>query len=317
VQQAREAARRSQCKNNLKQIGLALHNYHETFGSFPSGTLPVRDPTGNHLVVADYESWGWPALILPQLDQAPLHQNLDIGGKTDLHNALIAANAAGTLDQSFPPLSVYQCPSDTTGPRLKAGMQRPHFGFGSAGIGNAWRPPTLNYPGSQGGLSAEVRAPRNTNQRNPMGVFFNGDATRLRDIKDGTTNTFLVGERDERCGAGSWLGAPDPDHNGVQGNAYHLGRIRPVLNDPISTGGVNCTEGFSSQHDGGAQFLLCDGSVRFISENLNSNIAGAPNRAGQGIVWPTDITDNGFTVNDVGIYQRLGMRKDGLTVGEF
>jgi prepilin-type processing-associated H-X9-DG protein len=177
-----------------------------------------------------------------------------------------------------------------------------------------WRPPTLNYPGSTGDPSGDVRAPRNsTTQRHPRGIFYNNSTTRFRDITDGTTNTFMVGEREERCGAGSWIGNRNPDGNGASGNDYCLARTRIVLNDPISTGNDNCTDGFSSKHTGGAHFLLCDGSVRFISENISYDLQGIPENDNQGVDWPAAAANPSL----IGIYQRLGMRDDGIPVGDF
>lgn len=311
VQQAREAARRTQCKNNLKQIGIALHNYHDTHGCFPPGTVPQRDMTNNGLLVANYESYGWAAMLLPQMEQANLVQQLSMSSLT-LSQALIAANAAGTLNESFPPLPAYQCPSDTTGPRLQNGMRRTHFN-GLSNIGTAWRPPTLNYPGSTGDPSGDLRAPRNSSHRHPKGIFYNSSSVRFRDITDGTSNTFMVGERTKRCGAGTWLGGRNPDGNGTHGNDYHLARVRQVLNDPIDTGDDRCTDGFSSAHTGGGQFLFADGSVHFISDNIHFDLQGAPERNDQGINWPADVANAGL----VGLYQKLGMKDDGLVVGEF
>ncbi|MCA8996523.1 MAG: DUF1559 domain-containing protein [Planctomycetaceae bacterium] len=315
VQQAREAARRTQCKNNLKQIGLALHNYHDIFKGFPQGCAARRDPTSPFLVIANYESWGWMASILPQIDQSPLFDQVDVNGRT-LNQALNAANTAGgngALDQLFPPLPAFQCPSDTTGPRLKAGMRRNNFNNGLAGI-QGWRPPTSNYIGSTGESAGDMRAPRNnTGHRHPRGVLYSNSFIKIRDITDGTTNTIMVGEREERCGAGSWIGNRNPDGNGTHGNDYCLGRMRPVLNDPSNAGNDNCTDGFSSKHVGGAQFVLCDGSVRFISENIDFDLQGIPERNDQGIDWPADATNP----NQIGVYQKLGMRDDGLPVGDF
>ena len=311
VQQAREAARRAQCRNHLKQIGLALHNYHDTHNIFPPGTVPTRTGANNNRVMANYESWGWAALILPQLEQANLTQHLQISSRS-LHTTLASAAASGRLNETFPGLSVYQCPSDTTGPRLRNGMRRTHFN-GLSAIGNSWRPPTLNYPGSTGEPSGDLRAPRQMNHRGCLGIFFTGSSIRMRDITDGTSNTFMVGERQERCGAGSWLGARNPDGNGTHGNDYHLARVRVPLNDPVNTGDDRCTDGFSSRHTGGAHFLFCDGSVHFISENIDFNLAGAPERNDQGINWPADVNN----VRNVGVFQKLGMRRDGQVVGNF
>lgn len=313
VQQAREAARRSQCKNNLKQIGVALHNYHDVHLVFPCGTVPRRTTRSDARVLANYESWGWSALILPYMDQAALSENLDISGRT-LNQALVAANAAGNLNDAFPALEVYQCPSDTTGPRLKSGMRRFHFD-GRALPNNSWRPPTSNYPGSTGGIVGDLRVPRHKNARHPKGIFYNGSAVQMRDITDGQTNTFMVGERENRCGAGSWIGARNPDGNGVHGNDYHLARVKQPLNDPSNSGNDRCTDGFSSKHVGGGHFMLGDGSVKFISENIHHNNASTWERNDAGVRWTSDLNRGG--VNALGIYQRLGMKDDDQEIGAY
>lgn len=197
VQQAREAARRTQCRNNLHNIGLALHNYLDVHGSFPSGTVATYD-TNNVTALANFESWGWPALILPYLDQASVHNQLDVTGRS-LRAAIEAVFAAGgnsALDTAFPPLPVFQCPSDRTGPRLQNGMRRTHFNGGANGPTNSWRPPTLNYPGNHGGLAGDLRVPDDTTDRHPFGLLYTGSSVKMRDIIDGSSNTFLVGERE-------------------------------------------------------------------------------------------------------------------------
>jgi prepilin-type N-terminal cleavage/methylation domain-containing protein len=313
VQQAREAARRTQCRNNLKQIGLALHNYHDTFLGLPQGSAARRTTMNNNRVEALYESWGWSASILPYLDQAPLFNRLDVNGRT-LHQVFLAIGPTnnGALDDAFPPLTVYRCPSDTTGPRLRAGMRRNNFNGGQAGL-SGWRPPTSNYPGSTGDPAGDVRAPRQTNHRQPKGPFFTGSYIKLRDMLDGPSNTIFVGEREERCGAGSWIGNRNLDGNGVHGNDYCLARMRPPINDPINTGNDNCTDGFSSVHEGGAHFLMGDGRVVFLSENIHHDLQSIPERNDQGVNWPADAANP----NLVGVYQRLGMRDDRLVIGDY
>jgi prepilin-type N-terminal cleavage/methylation domain-containing protein/prepilin-type processing-associated H-X9-DG protein len=313
VQQAREAARRSQCRNNLKQIGLALHNYHDTFRGLPQGCAARRLNRNNGRVEGNYESWGWSASILPYLDQAPLFERLNVNSRT-LHEVFLAVGPAniGALNEAFPPLAAYQCPSDTTGPRLKVGMRRNHFNNGQARL-RGWRPPTSNYPGSNGDPAGDVRAPRQSNHRPPKGPFFTNSFVKFRDILDGASNTIFVGEREERCGAGTWIGNRNPDGNGVHGNDYVLARVRQPINDPLNTGNDNCTDGFSSKHEGGAHFLMGDGSVRFLSENIHHDLQGIPERNDQGVNWPRDARNPG----SVGIYQRLGMRNDELPIGEF
>lgn len=317
VQQAREAARRTQCRNNLHNIGLALHNYVDVHGSFPSGTSATYD-TNNITALPNFESWGWPALILPYLDQAAVHNQLDVTGRSLLAaiEAVFAAGGNSAMDAAFPPMPVFQCPSDRTGPRLQNGMVRTHFNGLANGPDNSWRPPTLNYPGNHGGIAGDLRVPDDTTDRHPYGILYTGSAVKMRDIIDGSSNTFLVGEREYRCGAGTWLGARNPDGNGTHGNDYHLARLRMPINDPINTGNDRCTDGFSSAHEGGAFFLMADGGVRFISENIDFNNAGAPERDSNGIIWPGDVGGAGG-VNNLGTYQRLGMRQDGLPVSDF
>ena len=310
VQQAREAARRTQCKSNLKQIGIGLHNYHDVFNVLPPGTAPRRTGANNNRVLANYESWGWSAFILGNIDNAALFNELDINGRT-LNEVLAAAQAAGTLNDTFPALAVYQCPSDTTGPRLQNGMRRFHFN-GLALPNNNWRPPTSNYVGSTGGVSGDLRAPRQQNHRKPGGIFYNGSKVKFRDIADGTSNVFMVGEREKRCGAGTWIGSRNPDGNGTHGNDYHIARTRMVLNDPVNTGNDRCTDGFSSQHVGGAHFLMCDGAVVFLSDNIDHNNAGAGENNDQGVNLSAIANLDSF-----GTYQKLGMKDDDQVLGEF
>lgn len=315
VQQAREAARRTQCKNNLKQLGLALHNYHDTHKSFPMGCAARYN--GNP-VAGNYESWGWTAAILPFLDQAPLFNQLGVNDRT-LNEALVAAGPTntGALDTAFPALTAYQCPSDTTGPRLVNGMVRNNFGGGSSGTTNNWRPPTLNYPGMIG--IAQIRVPNHKNDRRPRGTFYSGDCVKMRDYTDGTSNTILCGEREKAAGAGSWIGNRNPNGEGPHGNDYVLGTAWT----PINYGGTDMylkRMGFSSKHEGGAQFLFGDGTVRFLSENIHHDLQqngncctnGRP-RTDNTAAFNADFTD----FSRIGIYQRLALRDDDLTVGEF
>ncbi|MDG1897318.1 MAG: DUF1559 domain-containing protein [Fuerstiella sp.] len=310
VQQAREAARRTQCKNNLKQIGLALHNYHDVYKMFPTGSVPVARNPGQTFV--NRSAWGWHAFILPMFDQAPLFNALDVNGRS-LYDVTSNATSRGELDSLFPALNAFQCPSDTTGPRLRAGMRRANFnGNGQSGISgptNNWRPPTSNYIGVVG--FRDINRPNGHDRRAQRGMFYNLSKVRFRDITDGTTNVIAVGERERRCGAGSWIGNRAPNGGGTRGADFTFGRVTTPLNDPINRGANNCTDGFSSKHVGGGQFVLGDGSVRFISENIDSITPplGRVNRNGG--ISTADIT------NRCGVYQLLGIRDDGQVIGEF
>ena len=319
VQQAREAARRTQCKNNLKQIGLAMHNYHDIYTTFPMGisaTYTGRD-------IQNTAAFGWAVALLPQIEQANVYNALD-AGKRSLFAITSTATTKAQLDTLFPELAPFQCPSDTTGPRLKAGMRRQHFnGVNQSGITgptNNWRPPTSNYIGMKG-LAMVGSGWRNASRRQFKGVLMAGDNIKIRDITDGTSNTIMVGERDKNGGAGSWIGARAPRGNGTHGADYVLGSAGTQINNPSNAGANRRTMGFSSKHTGGAQFLLCDGSVTFLSENLDQNMSGC--NVASGANRPRDGVDYnacfggaaGF--NSLGVYQRLAMRNDGLVVGEF
>ncbi len=250
VQQAREAARRSSCKNNLKQIGLAIHNYHEVYTMFPTGAVPTF--VDNRTFLTNGEHWGWTAFILPQIDQAPLFNSLDVNGRTLQQVFENIGSNANALSQAFPSLPAFQCPSDVTGPRLAAGMRRNHFnGLGAPG-GGVFRPPTNNYIGVCG--YRDVNRPNFSDRHPNGGMFYNLSALKFRDMTDGASNTFMVGERERRCGAGSWIGNRNPRGGGTHGADYLFGRISVPLNDPVNAGAQRCTDGFSSNHVGGGPF---------------------------------------------------------------
>ena len=269
VQQAREAARRSQCKNNLKQLGLALHNYHGTHGIFPPGWVTrITEPSyGNNRFGSG--RFGWSMFILPFADQAAIY-NLQTFTADSIPNGS-AANGLNT------PLPMYRCPSDIT----KA--------VGSQNWG------VSNYAGNYGGSIVSGQG----FEQFPTypGIFYGNSNVRLRDITDGTSNTLLAGEVSGRQygvimrdpGAGTWPGL-------FQNKQSDMLTRTTQSNKPMNGSlGVQNDEkdGFGSYHTGGAQFLLADGSVRFISENISSS--------------------TGITAT----YQLLGCRNDGKVLGEF
>jgi len=301
VQQAREAARRTQCKNNLKQIGLALHNYHDIAKMFPIG---AQDAGPNE------EMWGWGAAILPMIDQAPLYNQLQVD-KLRLREVLDDTNLR-SFTQTI--LEGFICPSDPgkslmSGGRMNGSSGR-HFN-GNSSVNNQFRVAKSNYIGSCG-----YNDVNQVTENRTRGIFHRRSTFRMRDITDGTSNTIMVGERTTFCACGAWVGNRNPTGGGPQGADYTLGRTSIPINMPDNRSHY-CTEGFDSKHVGGAQFLFCDGSVHFLSENIDYRLhinamdrvrdGNSPGRTG----WGANVT------SQLGIYQKLGNRDDDQPIGEF
>ncbi|QDT25729.1 Type II secretion system protein G precursor [Gimesia panareensis] len=251
VQQAREAARRSQCKNNLKQIGLALHNYHDTHGLFPSGWIGVQPGVGAN---AQYGSgWGWGTMILPYLDQNPLYNQINFSLSIN-----DPAQTPSIIDTS---LTVFRCPSDPATETFELHQE------GSPGTVLA-KLATGNYVGVFGSdeLDDCGTTPPGTACKS-TGVFYQNSNTRFRDITDGSSQTLFVGERKTNPQQGwysTWVGViPQGEETYVR----PLGATDHPPNDPAAH-----IDDFSSHHTGGAQFLFGDGRVRFISENIDEGV---------------------------------------------
>lgn len=300
VQHAREAARRTQCRSNLKQLGLALHNYHETHNALPSGYIGF--PYTNQ-----GSCWGWGTMILPGLEQSPLYNTLSHapGGMSGLGAPASGFNA---VMMSFSPpsvllqtsLSVFRCPSDT-GTNL---VDVPAGGLNGSPPGPTSSFGRSNYAGVIGSTY--------TNSGGLMvgnGSFSESSIRRFRDYTDGLSNTFLVGERRTPGTAGGlftggdtiWAGSNDDNFPDWQGFSMHLGVCDQgsLLNlktaTPPSATGPEPYISFSSMHAGGGHFLLGDGGVRFINDGIAT---GPPAQRGS-------------------TYQNLAAIADGQPLGEF
>ncbi len=300
VQQAREAARRSQCKSNMKQLGLALHNYHDTFTALPSGY-------GGFPFTNQGSLWGWGTMILPYLDQAPLYTILSQapGGKSGVGSA---ATGFGAVMTSFNPsnvalqtvLPVYRCPSDTGSQVLTI----PAGGINGTNPGATSMFGRSNYPGVLGSTYGNGGGLLICD-----GTFSESSCKRFRDYTDGLSNTFLVGERRSPAiqsgfftgGDSIWAGSNDDNFPDWQGFAMHLGSCEQAL--PLNLKSTTAPSaagplpylGYSSLHVGGGQFLMGDGAVRFISENIAN---GPPAKPGS-------------------TYQNLAAIADGNVLGSF
>ncbi|QDU42446.1 Type II secretion system protein G precursor [Symmachiella dynata] len=266
VQQAREAARRTQCRNNLKQIGLALHNYHDTSLTFPPGTLFGDD------------DFGWAAFILPGLDQGNLYKQIDFSNDGEIVGEdkpiLLQPGVTDTV------LAVYTCPSSTlrTHSFLRVGARAP-FDLGGHAK-NDYSACLGSGGGSITGMFGKIKD--------------NNSPTRIRNVIDGTSNTICVGEGNTQAARDTdpstindtssnakdfpvWIGTNDQHQNVVK-------ETQPTK----PPNGAICDDCFASQHTGGVFFLFADGSVHFISENIDGQT-----------------------------YSDLGDKADGNVVGEF
>jgi len=239
VQQAREAARRSSCKNNLKQIGLALHNYHDTFRTFPPGSFKTRQDT-TFLV-----------MILPYLDQAPLYSsfNFDVGYDEGVNTALLQTHVP-------PP---YLCPSSNY--TKWSDWTVSHYN-GSMG-------PKGTNPQTATAYSIDTSVTSHGGYAT-QGILGNNTITRMRDITDGTSNTFIVGELSHN----DYLDSTRSWGRGCEhwGSCGCLRNVRYGINLHSYTTGDYNDVSFSSQHVGGCHLLFSDGAVRFASENVDLGV---------------------------------------------
>jgi prepilin-type N-terminal cleavage/methylation domain-containing protein len=281
VQQAREAARRTQCRNNLKQIGLALHNYESANQVLPPGYVSgigTADPeTGD-----SGPGWGWLAILLPHVDQANLQQSLQWDLPCWHVNNSIRVKT---------PLSVFLCPS-ATNPGTIVGITDINMNtLNGVVFGRA------NYVHNVG-WNDIWSAPSNTDYTDPImgcnGVMFRNSSTRFRDVTDGMTNTVFVGERTPYLSDAVWPGVVPGSRHFAYNEFASSGTGGPGINydGPGSFVGAHSgpsvyespqaihppnsplghTDQMFSQHTGGSQILLGDGSVRFISENINLGV---------------------------------------------
>ena len=291
VQQAREAARRSQCKNNLKQLGLALHNYHDTFNKFPLH----RSTATSQGTSAIYGSVSWIAMLLPNFDQSPLYNLINFSDQTNPPYCIIGQTGTtglpGNLIARRTVLPMLLCPSnpqpstvinqagrgDSWGDGLDGGRTDyvGNMGWMNAGHRDCYQVPNGNYGGegwSVQGMYDGLLAGNN-------GVIGWSGCIGLRDITDGSSNTVAIFE------CMHWRDKTTPSV--TQADALWMGPWAVhSMKTPINwqpSGDFRCDQ-WSSLHTGGGHGLLSDGSVRFVSENINWTIRKAIATRGMGEV---------------------------------
>ena len=290
VQQAREAARRTQCKNNIKQLALAMHNYHDVYTAMaPGGVNQIN----------------WRVSVLPYIEQSNVYNQLDFGqsftGQVPNPNTAVLGRNN---------IAAFRCPSDVVDPfdsgSLLAALNAEQMDYSSyiaiSGAGDPGVLPNLALSGkciSNPGLGWNC----------DNGIMQLNKRIRFRDVTDGLSNTIVLGEQSgkdpgmqfgARQGlAGGWHGPLTPlpvDFNAVPAFPTPISAVTPVvypINSTCADPGFCLFPTFSStnlnsEHEGGAQFALADGSVRFLSENMSLQTL-----------------------------RRLAMRADGEVIGEF
>lgn len=306
VQQAREAARRSSCKNNLKQLGLAMHNYHDVFQQFPPAGTAVNTTTRTNMDVTD--AWPWSAKILPYIEQGPLFDLIqpgesfrvprDTANMTDTNDYLTATD--GTIEkmltQTFP---VYLCPS-------ASGAEQNKYQNNLGTIMYSTNLYITVWPGN----APYTRA--------------------IRDVTDGTSNTILLGEKSLMESPFVSIGAAWAAYKSCGSRISIIGP-HAEINTPFEgshnattlcyseINGADATRiAAASAHRGGAQFCMVDGGVRFISENIDSNPFPGSSNGYQ----PCSGTTGGSAAPCTGteqshVYQALYFIDDGIPVSEF
>ncbi|MCA9154793.1 MAG: DUF1559 domain-containing protein [Planctomycetales bacterium] len=244
VQSAREAARRTQCKNNMKQIILAIHNYHDTLRIFPPGYISNNPGTNSSWCRSGgVQGAPWTVLILPYAEQNNLYDQFDFNVPFQATSNQMAPPNSSIIV----PLDMYTCPSDVRFSSNK--LLNSYFGVQGGGA-----TPTC---GNSSCSAANERASYVT------GMLFGGSTLGFRDALDGTSNIFMVGE--SRYGNAAWGASAKQD-------SCSYPRNLAGCQDPINlypNQGVHDTRGFSSYHPGGCNFAMVDGSVHFVSETID------------------------------------------------
>jgi prepilin-type N-terminal cleavage/methylation domain-containing protein len=289
VQQAREAARRTQCRNHLKQLGLAFHNYHDQHKRFPPAVVALVPPNTSQEAGTVFRNWGYQGMLLPFIDQAPLYNQIGVGNAPLVPSAALTnvndytTAPAGSIERLFlTKISVFLCPSANGG--------------------------DLNQ--YQNNLATMMYAANNQIMVQPPGavggIVPGARATAIGDISDGTSNTLLMGEKALMSApfvaiGSQWI------MSRVCGNRINIVAAQNRMNVPFdgthnaanlcytenNAGTVVSRAVVASAHVGGAHLLMCDGAVRFVSENIEANPITGGSGAGGNFLW-----QNLFNLND-------------------
>ncbi len=299
VQAAREAARRMQCSNKLKQIGLGMHNHESAHGYFPPGGVTAGGEACPSVGPTNDNGPSWSILILPYLEQLGLYESFDFNQPfAHVYHWMISyPQTQRNGNFSFAPNPSFQCPSDPNSTPEEINSNY----FGCCG----------------GGYPSESTCSYGDSTYFTNGVFYGNSNVKISDISDGTTCTYLAGETkycrlkkgefklynsDDPGNWGSWAsGTPLHATSNIPTFMTLAGAVDPINNptiiipdiagmkyDPsIYSSRAIAARNFGSNHPGGCHMMMCDGSVHFVSENI-----------------------------DIYVHRSMGNREDGLPVGE-
>ena len=333
VQAAREAARRAQCTNNLKQMGLAAANYHDSNGCFPGASYSGQyyNPPNKYP-----ENFSCFVRMLPYFEQSPMYNATNFNlTSSNVENLTIAGVQVASL----------LCPSDfqttpvSIQPAVYGSPGSPGWSFNNLfplppGV---WQQAYTSYSGNAGTFgfgynNTYLNSSNGAAERDMQnGVIYNDSSIRISDILDGTSNTFLFGEHSH-----GYLLRYDPAY-GVSDNSWNSGRwydtqfatyyppnIKPGIPGTPGAGIYGDPNNYwyptvaTSLHPGGANFAFCDGSVKFVKDSISSwgfGSSGTSNHGNtpNGVTWSNYV----FTINlgaQLGVYQKLSTRAFGEIV---
>ena len=289
VQTARESARRSSCTNNLKQIGLGLHQHHDAFKRLP----PSAIKSGYDPLNRNRAGWGWTLAILPYLEQQPLYDQIyTISTPTGMNTA--------KKDLARVPINTLRCPSCNV---ATTDVEAAYGGTGKS-----------NYLGNGGPICA-FSGSADQQKTVSLGALTRVTGLEFKHVTDGLTKTFMVGEAggtpataaDAPKMPGLWTGVSGPDLTQQEVVRWTYQK----LNSGQLSGNPRA---FGSFHPGGANFVMCDGAVRFIEDFIEFNNTGISSALSAG----TDATNTSYITAahsaSRGVFQKLSARADGNAI---
>ena len=305
VQAAREAARQSQCRNNLKQLALGLQSFHDARRILPASSLrPDVDSKGR-------SNWSWITFVLPHIEEQSLY---NLWNAMTVKEGYYAGNDAAFSAAARNPINPLICPSCTV-PLLNPEAAA------NAGAGS-WcqiRGSKTNYLGN-GGPSSSYNGTTDQIARASFGAIRKGKGVAFKDVTDGLSKTFLVGEG----GGGATLTWPNSsgDPNRIPGlwsaSSSSSNQVLEVIRHTAWKLNSGSPYAFGSSHPGGAHFAMCDGAVLFVSDTIEYR-AGSCSAYGIDAGVDADIAgqETAVKASNLGVYQKLSARADGNATGDF